>query len=114
MSLKIQLPPSLPPNGFDVEIQLRRIPEKSGVVKPRLGTADGRTGDLRPVYIYGRGPGSAATEKTHLIVHVDAADVASFGNRRIDQLLLAAEDLEGKPIDATELNVESVSFRPRR
>jgi hypothetical protein len=111
MSLKILLPAALPQGNFTVEIQLRRIPEKSGVVKPRLELAGGTSRELNPVFIYGRGPGSAAQEKVHLLVQVEAGLLREADARGRNTLSLAVEDMEGRPISEAELDVESITVK---
>lgn len=109
MSLRFPLPSTLPPEGFDVEIKLQSIPDKSLVLKALLNESHDSTGQAKSIYLYGRGEGSEATAEPHVITHISADMVRRAAAAGGNELVLSLTDLAGKPLDAAEVTVAGIT-----
>lgn len=96
MILQVPLPQPLPPQGVQVKLRFRRVPERSCTVQPILDGDPPISLDVS--YVYGRGEGSPAREQAWINVRIPPAAVAAHGARPAT-LKLVIEALDGKPID---------------
>ena len=109
MSLSLRLPDSLPDGAFDATLILRTLPEQSFRLNVALNPGAGAAVEPVSFYIYGRGVGGEAAEKPHLVAHFDAATVRQRARAGGNALVLTAEDLSGRPLDTSLLDLEAIS-----
>ena len=102
MILQVPLPHPLPASGAQVKLRFQRVPVHSYVVRPILDAAPQLP--LDTVYLYGRGQGSTAREQAYVNVRLAPAAVAALAGRP-STLSLGIESLDGKPVDAGDLQL---------
>lgn len=108
MILQVPLPHPLPASGAQVKLRFQRVPLHSYVVRPTLDGASHVA--LDPAYLYGRGEGSTAREQAWVNVRLAPAAVAALAGRP-GTLTLAVESLDGRPVDASDLQLVDHELR---
>jgi hypothetical protein len=107
--LQVPLPHPLPATGAQVKLRFQRVPVHSYVVRPILDGAPQAA--LDTAYLYGRGEGSTAREQAWVNVRLPPAAVTALAGRP-STLSLAIESLDGRQVDASDLQLVDHELHP--